>query len=137
MEGMGDRNTDNGIPIHDPERFRLLRDTTFGQRHLSVWCQSTILVWMVGFMRQFLTSVPKVDCMTLRHGFIMIVLLVGTKLQVIIIKMGLRIQERGVVVKGTPLVQPANDLFWFNRPHLLLYLIHFVLFQVHIFGGMG
>ncbi|MFS7915039.1 hypothetical protein Hanom_Chr02g00160641 [Helianthus anomalus] len=32
---------------HDLERFRLPRDTTFGQRHLSVWCQSTILVWMV------------------------------------------------------------------------------------------
>ncbi|MFS7915032.1 hypothetical protein Hanom_Chr02g00160561 [Helianthus anomalus] len=46
--------------------------------------------------------------------------------------MGLRTQERGAVVKGTPLVQPANDLFWFNRPHLLLYLIHVVLFQVHI-----
>ncbi|KAI3823427.1 hypothetical protein L1987_04863 [Smallanthus sonchifolius] len=53
----------------------------------------------------------------------------GTKLQVIITKMDLRIEERGAVVKGTPLVQPANDLFWFNRPHLLLYLIHFVLFQ--------
>ncbi|KAK1434915.1 hypothetical protein QVD17_00670 [Tagetes erecta] len=176
---------------HDPERFRLARDTTFGQRHLNLWSQSTILVWMVGFMRQFVMSVPKVDYMTLRHGFIMahlsansrtnfdfhkyinrsleddfklvvgisppiwflavlfllfstnswksylwlpfipliIVLLVGTKLQVIITKMGLRIQERGEVVKGTPLVRPGNDLFWFNRPHLLLYLIHFVLFQ--------
>jgi hypothetical protein len=59
-----------------------------------------------------------------------IILLVGTKLQVIITKMGLRIQERGEIVKGTPLVQPGDDLFWFNRPRLILYLIHFVLFQV-------
>ncbi|KAK9985481.1 hypothetical protein SO802_030432 [Lithocarpus litseifolius] len=43
--------------------------------------------------------------------------------------MGLRIQERGGVVKGTPLVQPGDDLFWFNRPRLIIYLIHFVLFQ--------
>ncbi|KAL8255792.1 hypothetical protein R6Q59_030859 [Mikania micrantha] len=176
---------------NDPERFRLARDTTFGQRHLSVWSKSTVLVWTVGFMRQFIMSVPKVDYMTLRHGFVMAhlspnsqtsfdfhkyinrsleddfklvvgisppiwflavlfllfstnswksylwlpfiplitVLLVGTKLQVVITKMGLRIQERGAVVKGTPLVEPTNDLFWFNRPHLLLYLIHFVLFQ--------
>ncbi|KAL4591986.1 hypothetical protein LXL04_004963 [Taraxacum kok-saghyz] len=176
---------------HDPERFRLARDTTFGQRHLSIWSRSPILVWMVGFIRQFGMSVPKVDYMTLRHGFIMahlapnnqanfnfqkyikrsleddfklvvgisppiwflavlfllfgtnswrsylwlpfipliIVLLVGTKLQVIITKMGLKIQERGAVVKGTPLVEPTDNLFWFNRPHLLLYLIHFVLFQ--------
>lgn len=60
-----------------------------------------------------------------------IILLVGTKLQVIITKMALQIMERGDVVKGMPVVQPADDLFWFNRPHLLLYLIHFVLFQVY------
>lgn len=44
--------------------------------------------------------------------------------------MGLRIQERGEVVKGVPVVQPGDDLFWFNRPRLILYLINFVLFQV-------
>ncbi|CAK7327428.1 unnamed protein product [Dovyalis caffra] len=48
---------------------------------------------------------------------------------VIITKMGLRIQERGEVVKGVPVVQPGDDLFWFNRPHLILGLINFVLFQ--------
>ncbi|MBA0821708.1 hypothetical protein Goarm_018548, partial [Gossypium armourianum] len=43
--------------------------------------------------------------------------------------MGLRIQERGEVVKGVPVVEPGDDLFWFNRPRLILYLINFVLFQ--------
>lgn len=43
--------------------------------------------------------------------------------------MGLKIQERGDIVKGAPLVEPGDDLFWFNRPALLLFLIHFVLFQ--------
>ncbi|CAI9783197.1 unnamed protein product [Fraxinus pennsylvanica] len=60
---------------------------------------------------------------------LIILLLVGTKLQFIITKMGLRIQERGEVVKGIPVVQPGDDLFWFNRPRVLLYLIQFVLFQ--------
>ncbi|KAL6979310.1 MLO-like protein 6, partial [Sarracenia purpurea var. burkii] len=60
---------------------------------------------------------------------LIIILLVGTKLQVIISKMGLRIQQRGEVVKGVPVVQPGDDLFWFNRPRLVLYLINFVLFQ--------
>lgn len=176
---------------HDPERFRFARETSFGRRHLSCWSQSTVLLWVACFFRQFITSVPKVDYMTLRHGFItahlapqsqtnfdfqnyikrsleedfkvvvgispplwffavvfllfnthgwqshlwlpfvplIIILLVGTKLQLIITKMGLRIQERGEIVKGTPLVQPGDELFWFNRPHLLLYLVHFVLFQ--------
>ncbi|KDP44089.1 hypothetical protein JCGZ_05556 [Jatropha curcas] len=43
--------------------------------------------------------------------------------------MALGIQERGEVVKGVPVVQPGDDLFWFNRPRLILYLINFVLFQ--------
>ncbi|KAK6244747.1 hypothetical protein QUC31_011156 [Theobroma cacao] len=176
---------------HDPERFRFTRDTTFGRRHLSFWSRAPVLLWVVCFFRQFFRSVPKVDYLTLRYGFIIahlapqsetkfdfqkyikrsleedfkvvvginpiiwffavlfllfnthgtysylwlpflpliIILLVGTKLLVVITNMGLRIQARGEVVKGTPVVQPGNDHFWFNRPHLLLYLIHFVLFQ--------
>ncbi|GLT81838.1 hypothetical protein SLE2022_002680 [Rubroshorea leprosula] len=176
---------------HDPERFRLARDTSFGRRHLRFWTGTPILMWIVCFFRQFVRSVPKVDYLTLRHGFIMahlapqshknfdfqkyinksleedfkvvvgisppiwffavffllsnthgafsylwlpllpliVSLLVGTKLQVIITKMGLRIQEKGEVVQGLPVVQPGDDLFWFNRPRLLLYLINFVLFQ--------
>ncbi|CAN1249539.1 MLO-like protein 6 [Linum perenne] len=145
----------------------------------------------VCFFRQFVRSVPKVDYLTLRHGFIMahlapqshskfdfqkyinrsleedfkvvvgisppiwffavlfllfnthgwysylwlpfipliMILLVGTKLQVIITKMGSRIQERGEVVKGVPVVEPGDHHFWFNCPRLLLYLVNFVLFQ--------
>ncbi|XP_073286684.1 MLO-like protein 12 [Primulina huaijiensis] len=176
---------------HDPERFRFARETSFGRRHLSFWSKTPFLLWIVCFFRQFVRSVPKVDYLTLRHGFIMahlapqsqnnfnfqkyinrsleedfkvvvgisppiwgfavlfllfnthgwysylwlpfipliIILLVGTKLQVVITKMGLRIQERGEVVKGVPVVQPGDHLFWFNRPRLILYLINFVLFQ--------
>uniref|UniRef100_A0A5B7C3K3 MLO-like protein n=1 Tax=Davidia involucrata TaxID=16924 RepID=A0A5B7C3K3_DAVIN len=176
---------------HDPQRFRFARETSFGRRHLSFWSKIPALLWIVCFFRQFVMSVPKVDYLTLRHGFIMahlapqshtnfdfqkyinrsleedfkvvvgisppiwlfavifllfnthgwysylwlpfipliIILLVGTKLQVIITKMGLRIQERGEVVEGVPVVQPGDDLFWFNRPRLILYLINFVLFQ--------
>ncbi|KAG5533234.1 hypothetical protein RHGRI_027439 [Rhododendron griersonianum] len=61
---------------------------------------------------------------------LIILLIVGAKLQVIITKMGLRIQERGDVVKGAPVVQPGDDLFWFNRPRLILFLIHIVLFTM-------
>ncbi|RWR95592.1 MLO-like protein 6 [Cinnamomum micranthum f. kanehirae] len=176
---------------HDPERFRFARETSFGRRHLNFWTKSPILIWIVCFFRQFVRSVPKVDYLTLRHGFIMahlapqssikfdfrnyikrsleedfkvvvgisptiwffavifllfnthgwysylwmpfipliVILLVGTKLQVIITQMGLKIQERGDVVKGIPVVEPHDNLFWFNQPRLLLYLIHFVLFQ--------
>ncbi|KAH9660897.1 MLO-like protein 6 [Citrus sinensis] len=176
---------------HDPERFRFARETSFGRRHLSSWTKTPVLIWIVCFFRQFVRSVPKVDYLTLRHGFVtahlapqshtqfnfqkyinrsleedfkvvvgispliwffavvfllfnthgwyaylwlpfiplIVILLVGTKLQVIITKMGIRIQERGEVLKGVPVVQLGDDLFWFSQPRLILYLINFVLFQ--------
>ncbi|MFQ6647306.1 hypothetical protein Gotur_021504 [Gossypium turneri] len=40
-----------------------------------------------------------------------IVLMVGTKLQVIITELAVSIQDRGGVVKGAPLVRPGDDLF--------------------------
>uniref|UniRef100_A0A0D3B5U0 MLO-like protein n=1 Tax=Brassica oleracea var. oleracea TaxID=109376 RepID=A0A0D3B5U0_BRAOL len=52
----------------------------------------------------------------------------GAKLQVIISKLGLRIQDKGDVVKGAPVVEPGDDLFWFGRPRFILFLIHLVLF---------
>lgn len=61
-----------------------------------------------------------------------ILLLVGTKLQVIITKLAVKILERGDVVKGTPAVEPGDYLFWFNRPRLMLFLINFVLFLVFL-----
>ncbi|CAL1374313.1 unnamed protein product [Linum trigynum] len=60
---------------------------------------------------------------------LIIILVVGVKLQVIITQLGLRIQDRGDVVKGAPVVQPGDDLFWFSSPRLILSLIHFCLFQ--------
>ncbi|OWM68881.1 hypothetical protein CDL15_Pgr025068 [Punica granatum] len=60
---------------------------------------------------------------------LIITVLVGTKLLSIVTRMGLKIEERGEIVKGVPVVQPGDDLFWFDRPRLLLYLINFVLFQ--------
>uniref|UniRef100_A0A6N2N7Y1 MLO-like protein n=1 Tax=Salix viminalis TaxID=40686 RepID=A0A6N2N7Y1_SALVM len=54
----------------NPERFRFARETSFGRRHLNFWTRSPILLWIVCFFRQFLTSIPKVDYQTLRHGFI-------------------------------------------------------------------
>lgn len=62
-----------------------------------------------------------------------VILIVGTKLQVIITKLGLRIQEKGDVVRGAPVVQPGDDLFWFGRPRFILFLIHLVLFTVQYY----
>ncbi|XP_058785567.1 MLO protein homolog 1-like isoform X1 [Vicia villosa] len=60
---------------------------------------------------------------------LVILLLVGTKLQLIIMEMAQEIQDRTTIVRGMPVVQPDNKFFWFNRPHWILFLIHFTLFQ--------
>ncbi|KAL5134203.1 Long chain acyl-CoA synthetase 1 [Glycine soja] len=55
----------------------------------------------------------------------------------IITKKGLRIEDRGEVFKGAPVVEPRDDLFWFNRPSLLLFIIHLVFFQGTKIGIYG
>ncbi|CAN6443532.1 unnamed protein product [Victoria cruziana] len=174
---------------YDPRRFRLTRQTSFGQRHLKFWSNHPLLLWPVAFFRQFFEGVSKADYFTLRHGFITahmkggssfdfhmylartldedfeavvgisvwlwifslafiffkavvfyhyfwlpfiplgLVLVVGTKLQVIITKMCVRSHQQSEVVGGALLVKPDDKLFWFGHPQYLLYLIHFILFQ--------
>ncbi|KAG1361111.1 MLO-like protein 5 [Cocos nucifera] len=60
---------------------------------------------------------------------LIIILAVGTKLQAIITRMAVEIQERHAVIQGIPLVQLSDHHFWFGRPQLVLFLIHFTLFQ--------
>ncbi|ONK64241.1 uncharacterized protein A4U43_C07F23590 [Asparagus officinalis] len=60
---------------------------------------------------------------------LILILVVGTKLQSVIIKMALEIQERHTIVQGIPVVQLTDRHFWFGRPHVILRLIHFILFQ--------
>ncbi|XP_068639914.1 MLO-like protein 11 [Aristolochia californica] len=59
---------------------------------------------------------------------ITLVLLVGTKLQHVIATLAL--ENAGVTgfFRGSSL-KPRDDLFWFKKPELLLFLIHFILFQ--------
>lgn len=55
--------------------------------------------------------------------------IIGAKLQIIIMDMALHIQDRTTVVTGVPIVEPSNKYFWFNRPHFILGLIHFTSFE--------
>ncbi|XP_011048573.1 PREDICTED: MLO-like protein 3 isoform X2 [Populus euphratica] len=61
---------------------------------------------------------------------LVIVLVVGAKLEVIVAKMAFRIDDQNCVSRGTPLVQPNDNLFWFGQPRFVLVLIHFVLFVI-------
>ncbi|GLJ40680.1 hypothetical protein SUGI_0840060 [Cryptomeria japonica] len=59
---------------------------------------------------------------------ITLVLLVGAKLQHVIATLALENAGISESFVGTKL-KPRDELFWFNRPELLLSLIHFILFQ--------
>jgi hypothetical protein len=58
-----------------------------------------------------------------------ILLLVGTKLEIVIMEMAKEIQDKATVIKGGPIVEPSDRFFWFNRPQWVLFLIHLTLFQ--------
>lgn len=82
--------------------------------------------------------------------WVQMILIIGMKLQQIITDLALEV--RGGVQKiettlddldghivDTPkkefILQPIkarDDLFWFHRPRFLLYLVHFILFQVRL-----
>ncbi|PON69262.1 Mlo-related protein [Parasponia andersonii] len=58
----------------------------------------------------------------------LIVLVLGTKLEVIVARMALQIKEQNNVIIGTPLVKPNDNLFWFGKPRFVLTLLHYTLF---------
>ncbi|GFP97540.1 mlo protein homolog 1 [Phtheirospermum japonicum] len=60
---------------------------------------------------------------------LVMLLVVGTKLQGIITKMCLDSNDKSHVIRGTLLVEPSDHFFWFCRPILLLHLMHFISFQ--------
>ncbi|KAK2968976.1 hypothetical protein RJ640_012430 [Escallonia rubra] len=60
---------------------------------------------------------------------LIIVLVLGTKLEVIVAKMALQLKDQNSVIVGAPVVQPNDDLFWFGHPQFVLTLIHFTLFM--------
>ncbi|KAJ1380350.1 Mlo-related protein, partial [Sesbania bispinosa] len=64
-------------------------------------------------------------------AFIPVILLlaVGTKLEHVIIQLAHEVDEKHSAIEGELVVQPSDDHFWFHRPHIVLFLIHFILFQ--------
>ncbi|XP_020576904.1 MLO-like protein 1 [Phalaenopsis equestris] len=64
-------------------------------------------------------------------AFIPLILLlaVGTKLEHVISQLAHEVAEKHSAIEGDLVVKPSDDHFWFRRPKIVLYLIHFILFQ--------
>ncbi|KAK4757690.1 hypothetical protein SAY87_018991 [Trapa incisa] len=59
---------------------------------------------------------------------LLLVVVLGAKLEVIVARMALEIKNKNSVVVGIPLVQPNDNLFWFSHPKFVLTVIHYTLF---------
>ncbi|XP_027354077.1 MLO-like protein 1 isoform X2 [Abrus precatorius] len=64
-------------------------------------------------------------------AFIPVILLlaVGTKLEHVITQLAHEVAEKHAAIEGDLVVKPSDDHFWFHRPRVVLFLIHFILFQ--------
>ncbi|XP_051227521.1 MLO-like protein 1 isoform X2 [Lolium perenne] len=64
-------------------------------------------------------------------SFIPLILLlaVGTKLEHVIAQLAHEVAEKHSAIEGDLVVNPSDEHFWCARPRVILYLIHFILFQ--------
>ncbi|KAK9092756.1 hypothetical protein Syun_027667 [Stephania yunnanensis] len=86
-------------------------------------------VWIFSVLFIFFNAHVFHDHLWLPFIPLVILLLVGTKLEAVITTMCLESRDSSTVVRGTLLVKPNDNLFWFGKPHMLLCLMHFILFQ--------
>ncbi|KAK2434427.1 MLO protein [Trifolium repens] len=86
-------------------------------------------IWLFSILFIFLSAHEFYNYYWLPFIPLVVALLVGTKLQVIITKMHLDSCKQNPVIKGTILVKPSNEYFWFHRPEWLLHLLQFISIQ--------
>ncbi|KQK06217.1 MLO-like protein 1 isoform X1 [Brachypodium distachyon] len=60
---------------------------------------------------------------------LLLLLAVGTKLEHVIAQLAHDVAEKHSAIEGDLIVKPSDDHFWFGRPRIILFLIHFILFQ--------
>ncbi|KAK7352002.1 hypothetical protein VNO80_17416 [Phaseolus coccineus] len=60
---------------------------------------------------------------------VILMLSVGTKLEHVITQLAHDVAEKHAAIEGDLVVQPSDEHFWFHRPRVILFLIHFILFQ--------
>ncbi|WRX24177.1 Mlo-related protein - like 9 [Theobroma cacao] len=142
-------NHDSDILLHSP--FVFLQHSFFKQFYASV-TKSDYVTLRLGFIMTHCRGNPKFNfhkymIRALEDDFkqlvslgwhtyfwiafipFILLLAVGTKLEHVIIQLAHEVAEKHVAIEGELVVQPSDDHFWFNKPRIVLFLIHFILFQ--------
>lgn len=60
---------------------------------------------------------------------LILLLALGTKLEHVITQLAHDVAEKHSAIQGELVVKPSDEHFWFSRPRIVLFLIHFILFQ--------
>nr|CAB3465221.1 unnamed protein product [Digitaria exilis] len=60
---------------------------------------------------------------------LLLLLAIGTKLEHVIAQLAHDVAEKHSAIVGEVVVKPSDDHFWFGKPRIVLFLIHFILFQ--------
>ncbi|VAH82934.1 unnamed protein product [Triticum turgidum subsp. durum] len=60
---------------------------------------------------------------------LILLLAVGTKLEHVIAQLAYDVAEKHSAIEGDLVVNPSDEHFWCGKPRVILYLIHFILFQ--------
>ncbi|KAK8921739.1 MLO-like protein 1 [Platanthera zijinensis] len=61
---------------------------------------------------------------------LILILAIGTKLELIIMEMVNEVAEKHSTIEGELVIRPSDHYFWFHRPQILLFCIHLILFMV-------
>ena len=61
--------------------------------------------------------------------YLQLLLAIGTKLEHVIAQLAHDVAEKHTAIEGDVVVKPSDHHFWFGKPRIILYLIHFILFQ--------
>ncbi|KAK4399165.1 MLO-like protein 12 [Sesamum angolense] len=88
---------------------------------LWIWIFSVLFIFFNAYVFHNYAWLPFIPLLML--------LVVGTKLQSIITKMCLDSSDKSHVIRGALLVRPSDHFFWFDQPKLLLHLVHLISFQ--------
>ncbi|XP_073225957.1 MLO-like protein 6 isoform X2 [Cicer arietinum] len=86
-------------------------------------------IWFFSILLIFLSAHEFYNYYWLPFIPLVVALLAGTKLQMIITNMHLDSCKQSPVIKGTILVRPSDEYFWFHRPEWLLHIIKLILIQ--------
>ncbi|KAH0995723.1 hypothetical protein GBA52_019587 [Prunus armeniaca] len=108
-------------------QFPTVHTAILGGRYFRIMVGISPLMWFLAAAFMLLDVYGWYVYLWISYVPILVVLVLGTKLEHIIATMALQIKEQNSAVSETPLVQ-HDDLFWFRKPKYVLVLLHYTLF---------